>query len=112
MKKRNLRWYEKEENLKAFMSLLEDLSIEKQCEIAIDMIIKASNYTDKDYSKVIDEISSFNPSEYKRWYDVNPNIHVAIETLRDLNEQDRLCVIKEFYDEILKQHSDIDIGEL
>ena len=51
MKKKITRWYEKNEHLKAFMDLMENLSIDSQCEIAIDIIIEASELIDRDYSK-------------------------------------------------------------
>ena len=106
MKNKFTRWYEKNEFLRAFMNLLQDLPIEKQCEIAVEMIIKASNLSDRDYSKIIAEVSEFNPKKYKRWYDKNPNIHIAIETLRDLTDEQKEEIIQEFSAEILNSHSD------
>jgi len=104
MKKRFTRWYEKNEYLKAFMSLMEDLPIEIQCEIAVDMIIKASNLIDRDYTKMIKEVAQFNPKNYKRWYDKNPNIHLAIEALRDLEEEQRESLIADFSQKIINSH--------
>ncbi len=104
MKKYFQRWYEKNEYLKAFMNLMQDLSIEKQCEIAIDIIIEASEMIDRDYTKIIQEVSSFNPKDYKRWYDKNPNVHIAIESLRDLTEEQRDIIIQKFTDKILNSH--------
>ena len=104
MKKRFTRWYEKNEYLKAFMSLMEDLPIETQCEIAVDMIIKASNLIDRDYTKMIKEVAQFNPKNYKRWYDKNPNIHLAIEALRDLEEEQRESLIADFSQKIINSH--------
>ena len=104
MKKRIQRWYEKNEYLSAFMNLMQDLSIEKQCEIAIDMIIEASNMIDRDYTKIIQEVATFNPKDFKRWYDKNPNIHLAIESLKDLTEEQRDYIIQKFTDKILNSH--------
>ena len=104
MKKRIQRWYEKNEYLSAFMNLMQDLPIEKQCEIAIDMIIEASNMIDRDYTKIIQEVATFNPKDFKRWYDKNPNIHLAIESLKDLTEEQREFIIQEFTDRILNSH--------
>ncbi len=95
------RWYEKNEYLKAFMELLQDLSPEIQCEIAIDIIMKASEINDRDYSKMIREVASYNPKNYKRWYDKNPNVHLAIESLRDLTEQQKEEIIQEFSEKII-----------
>ena len=114
MKKRFQRWYEKNEYLCAFMNLMQDLPIDIQCEIAIDIIIKASNLIDRDYTNIIKEIANYNPKNYKRWYDKNPNIHTAIESLRDLSEEEREKIIQEFSDKILNSHyikiDDIDSG--
>lgn len=104
MKKRFQRWYEKNEYLNAFMNLMQDLPMDVQCEIAIDIIIKASSLIDRDYTNIIKEIAGFNPKKYKRWYDRNPNIHTAIESLRDLSEEEREKIIQEFSDKILNSH--------
>ena len=53
------RWYEQNEYLKAFMVLLEDLEPEIQCEIAVDMIMEASNLIDRDYEKIIEEVGEY-----------------------------------------------------
>ena len=103
MRKRFTRWYEKNEYLKAFMSLMQDLPIEIQCELAIDIIIKASNMIDRDYTNIIKEVASYNPKNYKRWYDKNPNIHLAIESLRDLTEEQREQIVNEF-SQIISSH--------
>ena len=104
MKKTFQRWYEKDEYLKAFMNLLSDLSFDVQCEIAIDIIIRASSMIDRDYTKIISQVGNFNPKNFKRWYDKNPNIHLAIESLRDLDEKQRDVIIREFSDKILNSH--------
>ena len=104
MKKTFQRWYEKDEYLKAFMNLLSDLSFDVQCEIAIDIIIRASGMIDRDYTKIISQVGNFNPKNFKRWYDKNPNIHLAIESLRDLDEKQRDVIIREFSDKILNSH--------
>ncbi len=104
MKKRFVRWYEKDEYLSAFMNLLQDLEPEVQCEIAIDIIMKASDMIDRDYTKIIQEVGNYNPKDFKRWYDKNPNVHLAIESLRDLNEGQRDAIVREFSEKILSSH--------
>ena len=86
------------------MSLMEDIPIDTQCEIAIDIIIKASSMLDRDYTKILSEINNFNPHNYKRWYDKNPNVHLAIEALRDLTPEQRDEIVKEFSRVILDSH--------
>ena len=104
MKAKFTRWYEKDEYLCAFMHLLEDLEVDVQCEIAIDIIIKASDMIDRDYTKIIQEVGNYNPRNFKRWYDRNPNVHLAIESLRDLKDDERESIIKEFSNKILSNH--------
>ena len=104
MKNTFQRWYQKDEYLSAFMNLLEDLEPAIQCEIAVDIIIKASDMIDRDYGKIIQEVGNYNPRNFKRWYDKNPNIHLAIESLRDLNETQRDEMVREFSEKILNSH--------
>ena len=94
------RWYEKNEYLKAFMELLQGLTPDVQCEIAIDIIMKASEVNGRDYSKMIKEVASYNPKNYNRWYDKNPNVHLAIESLRDLTELQKEEIIQGFSEKI------------
>ena len=104
MKKRFQRWYEKDEYLCAFMNLMQDLPIDVQCEIAVDMIIKASSLIDRDYTNIIKDVANFDPRNYKRWYDKNPNVHIAIESLRDLENSQRDDLIQEFSDKIINSY--------
>ena len=117
MKKFFQRWYEKDEYLRAFMNLMADLDTDIQCEIAIDIIMVTADMLERDYKKIIQEIGSYNPADYNRWYDKNPNIHLAIESLKDLNSTQRDAVVKEFSDRILNHHyikidEDVDINDL
>ena len=86
------------------MNLMQDLKPEVQCEIAIDIIMRASNMIDRDYTKLISEVSTYNPKDFKRWYDKNPNVHLAIEALRDLTPEQRDEIVREFSDKILSSH--------
>ena len=104
MEKNYQRWYEKEEHLKAFMSLLEDLDSDMQCEIAVEIILRASEFSDREYEKIASEVGDYDPSEYKRWYDKNPNIHTAIESFKDLSQENRDIIINEFSQKILDSH--------
>ena len=83
------------------MALLENLPPDIQCEIAVDMIIKSSSMIDREYEKIIEDVADFNPRDYKRWYDKNPNIHLAIESLKDLSEEEREKIVQEFSEKII-----------
>jgi len=58
----------------------------------------------RDYKKIIAGISEYDPRSFNRWYDKNPNIHIAIETIRDLNEEQRDVIVREFSNKILNHH--------
>ncbi len=103
MKNKIQRWYQKDEYLNAFMNLLEQLPLDEQCEIAVDIIIETSSMTEREYSKTLNDIGDYNPKDFKRWYDKNPNLHAAIESLRDLSAKQREEVIKKYSDEILSE---------
>ena len=100
MKKMFVRWYEKDESLKLFMDMMADLEPDIQCEIAVDLIMKTSDLIDRDYTKIIQDVGNYNPRDFKRWYDKNPNIHLAIESLRDLKDEQRSVIVNEFIDKI------------
>lgn len=82
--------------------MLEDLDPEVQCEVAVDIILKVPKIVEKDYEKFVKIIADYNPREYKRWYDKNPNLHAAVEALRDLTEQQREDLINQISDIVLK----------
>ena len=100
--KKYIRWYDKDKYLCAFMRLLEDLDPEAQCEVAVDIILKVPKIIEKDYEKFVKIIADYDPREYKRWYDKNPNLHAAIEALHDLNDQQREDLINQISNIVLK----------
>ena len=104
MANRLRRWYEKNEYLRVFMELLSDLTPEVQSEIAVDIIMRASEMLDRDYKEIIEGISGYDPRNFNRWYDKNPNIHIAIETIRDLSEEQRDIIVREFSNKIVNNH--------
>ena len=107
--KKYIRWYDKDKYLSAFMRLLEDLDAEAQCEIAVDIILKIPQIVEKDYEKYIKIVADFDPREYKRWYDKNPNIHLAVESLRDLTPAQREKLINQIADIVLKHSNEEDL---
>lgn len=100
--KKYIRWYDKDKYLSAFMRLLEDLDPEAQCEVAVDIILKIPKIIEQDYEKFIKIIADYNPREFSRWYDKNPNLHTAVEALRELEPEQRERLINEISDIVLK----------
>ncbi len=103
------RWYEKDEHLGAFFALIEELPDDIQCEIAVDILMKTSELLDRKYENIIADVADYNPKDYNRWYDKNPNIHVAIESIKDLEEDKRDEIVKELSDLILKYYPEAQI---
>ncbi len=101
MTEKNKRWYEKSVSLKTFMKMLEELPLDEQCALAIDIIIEASSMMDREWDNIIKDVGDYNPKDFKRWYDKNPNLHVAIECLRELDNSQREIIVKRFSGEIL-----------
>ena len=108
--KKYVRWYDKDKYLNAFMQLLEDLDPEAQCEVAVDIILKVPKIVEKDYEKFIKIVADFDPREYQRWYDKNPNLHAAVEALRDLDEAQRESLINQISDIVLRHTKEADLS--
>ena len=72
----------------------------------MDIILKVPKIIEGDYEKFVKIIADFNPREDQRWYDKNPNLHAAIEALRDLDEAQREHLINQISDIVLKHSKD------
>lgn len=90
----NLRWYDKDRYLSAFMTLLESLSEEVQTQVALDILGEIPKVISTDIVIFMDYVEKNDPKKYNRWYDKNPNIHKTVEAIRQLSESERdaLCV--------------------
>ena len=71
--------------------------------------MKTSELLDRKYENIIADVADYNPKDYNRWYDKNPNIHVAIESIKDLEEDKRDEIVKELSDLILKYYPEAQI---
>ncbi len=90
----NLRWYDKDRYLSAFMTLLETLSEEVQSQVALDILGEIPKVISMDIAVFMDYVEKNDPRKYNRWYDKNPHIHKTVEAIRQLSEHEReaLCV--------------------
>ena len=100
----NLRRYDDDIYLSAFIMLFDTLGDEMQRVIANDILNEIPKAIKRDYNKFIKMVQENNSSNQNRWYDKNPNVHLAIESLRDLPEAERDNIVKEFSDKILSSH--------
>ena len=60
--------------------------------------------------KFIKIVADFDPREYQRWYDKNPNLHAAVEALRDLDEAQRESLINQISDIVLRHTKEADLS--
>lgn len=99
---KNLRWYDKDKYLSAFMTLLQGLPDDVQSEVAVDILLQVPKVIDKDFKKFIKIVADHNPKQYQRWYDKNPNLHTAIESIRELTPNEREKLLSSISDIIIK----------
>ncbi len=99
---KNLRWYDKDKYLSAFMTLLQGLPEDVQSEVAVDILLQVPKIIDKDFKTFIKIVADHNPKQYQRWYDKNPNLHTAIESIRQLTPVQREKLLSSISDIIIK----------
>ena len=91
------RFYDKDPDFRAFMTLFERLDDTTKEEVAQDIIINISKFVYKDNDYLINSATRLN--DFKRWYDKTPAVHTAIEELKKLDKNKR--------DEMIASVSDI-----
>lgn len=100
--KKNLRWYDKDKYLSAFMTLLQDLPEDVQSKVAVDILLYIPKVIEKDFAKFIKIVADHNPKQYQRWYDRNPNLHTAVESIRELTFEEKEKLLGSISDIMLK----------
>ncbi len=100
--KKNLRWYDKDKYLSAFMTLLQDLSEDIQSKVAVDILLYIPKVIEKDFAKFIKIVADHNPRQYQRWYDHNPNLHTLVESIRELSFDEREKLLSAISDVVVK----------
>ena len=99
---KNLRWYDKDKYLSAFMTLLQDLPEDVQSKVAVDILLYIPKVIEKDFAKFIKIVADHNPKQYQRWYDRNPNLHTAVESIRELTFEEKEKLLGSISDIMLK----------
>lgn len=103
-----VRWYDEDPYLSPIMKLLEKLPTDVQDSVAQDLlqIIMCHKGTLND-TKIEYLNKNILPS-YRRWYDVNPNLHSSIELLKntDPSTKKEICEsVMEFLFQIMVQEN-------
>jgi len=99
---KNLRWYDKDKYLSAFMTLLQGLSEDVQSKVAVDIMLYVPKVIEKDFKQFIKIVAEHNPKQYQRWYDHNPNLHTAVESIRNLTPEQREKLLGAISDIVIK----------
>lgn len=97
-----VRWYDKDKYLGAFMMLLENLPSEIQVEVANDMLLNIHLVLKEKHDNFINSLFETSPIFYKRWYDFSPALHSAVESMQNLNKDQREELILMISDIIFK----------
>lgn len=93
-----IRWYDEDPYLAPVMKILEQLPVELQDSVAQDLVQIVMSHQ-KELSDIkINYLSENLLSNYRRWYDINPNLHSSIELLKAANPQTK----KEICDSVLE----------
>lgn len=107
----NLRWYDKDRYLSAFMTLLETLDENVQSEVALDILAAIPKVISMDCVAFLRLVEENDPRKYNRWYDKNPNIHRVVEAIRQLSDAEKEKLYENIQS-IMQQFTEIDLTGL
>ena len=111
------RWYDKDEKLREFLTSLQELDEYSLYLVAKEFLqIIVSKYSGTN-DQSINALSSKSAGKYNRWYDWNYDLHTCVEFLKDLDQDSRHELVKEFKEVCIEhltnyhQESEIEIKE-
>lgn len=107
----NLRWYDKDRYLSAFMTLLETLPEDVQSNVALDILDSIPKIINEDCDVFMELVEKNDPRKYNRWYDKNPHIHSVVEAIRQLSNSDREALYVTISD-IMQIHTELNLTGL
>ncbi len=95
----NLRWYDKDDNLKLLFQLLQKLPLDAQNTIASEIIqvLMQKNIRPDDFISEIEYIA-----DRHRWYDKSETLHSAVKLLKILSPEERAEVLSEVFSTIVE----------
>ena len=93
-----IRWYDEDTYLAPIMRILEQLPPELQDSVAQDLVQIVMGYQNNLNDNKINYLNENLLSNYRRWYDINPNLHSSIELLKTANPQTK----KEICDSVME----------
>jgi len=90
------RWYDRDNNLKFIVSVLEKMDEETRKLFASDIIqiLLSDKYPNTD--EFIEQISANSVSSRNRWYDQDDLVHSAVEMLKLADTEEKKELLKEF----------------
>jgi len=87
------RWYDKDKYLAPVMKILEQLPADMRAIAAQDLLQNIMQTNKSNCDENIDFLSKSVFPAYRRWYDIDPTMHSAVECLKNLprNEKNQIC---------------------
>lgn len=93
-----VRWYDEDPYLAPIMKILEQLPVELQDSVAQDLVQIVMSYQNNLNDVKINYLNNNLISNYRRWYDINPNLQSSIELLKTADNQTK----KEICDSVME----------
>lgn len=84
---KNIRWYDKNPNLKDVFEFIETLENVKQGEIAQDILQILMNDFRLNFDEKINKINKAYNFETKRWYDRNTDLFTSFAIIKDFPQE-------------------------
>ncbi len=103
-----VRWYDEDPYLAPIMKILEHLPTEIQDSVAQDLVQIVMSYKNSMNDTKIEYLSKNMLPSYRRWYDINPNLHSSIELLKTADESTKKVIcesVLEFLFQIMVQEN-------
>lgn len=103
-----VRWYDLDPYISPIMGMLENMPDELQSVVAQDMLQIVMGYSNSLNDNKIEYLNQNVRPVYRRWYDVNPDLHSSIELLKmadDVAKRDICNDVMQYLMEILLEGS-------
>lgn len=101
---KNIRWYDKNPDLKRLFEFIQELDENLQAEIAKDIIQILMTDFNLDLDAEIKNIHKNYNYECKRWYDENIDLFSSFEIIRNMPEKQQNQVVKKIIEMFFLMH--------
>lgn len=98
---KQIRWYDKNSDLKDIFQFIEKLDGSTQGEVAKDILQILMNDFNLDLDEEINNISKNYTYKCKRWYDNNVDLFTSFEIIRNLSPKLQNEVVRKVFESIM-----------